>query len=105
MDDKDLDAMLGEAAKAGHGAPASALQQRVLADFDRVAARRAHSWIKVAGEWLWPGVPLWQPAAALALSLAIGIFAGTLTPFENPFDADTQLVASNALNDFDEALP
>jgi len=59
-----------------------ALEARILADFDRVAhghggmARFAARW----ADRLWPGAPLWQPVAALALSLVIGLAAGTFVP-------------------------
>ena len=63
-------------------AASSSLEARILADFDRVAhghgglARFTLRW----ADRLWPGVPLWQPATALALSLMIGLAAGTFVP-------------------------
>ena len=60
------------------------LQARILADFDRVAARRksglAHRLAKRWSELLWPGAPVWQPVSVLALSLALGLTAGTFVP-------------------------
>jgi hypothetical protein len=68
-------------------APAPALESRILADFDVVAARRARMPWAVArrtmrrfGDAIWPGVPVWQPASILALSLLAGLAAGTLVP-------------------------
>ena len=60
------------------------LRLRILADFDRVVARResglaqrlAQRW----GELLWPGAPVWQPASVLALSLVVGLTAGAFVP-------------------------
>ncbi len=61
-----------------------ALEARILADFDRVAAGRRHSSLwRLAAHWrdrLWPGAPVWQPAGLLAASLAIGLLAGALVP-------------------------
>jgi hypothetical protein len=37
---------------------------------------------------LWPGAPAWQPAAALAFSLALGVIAGAFLPV-------SELVADN----------
>ena len=67
----------------GTAVPAG-LQVRILADFDRVAARRtsglAHRLAERWGELLWPGAPVWQPVSVLALSLAVGLTAGALVP-------------------------
>jgi hypothetical protein len=67
--------------------PAPALEARILAQFDAVAARRARTpWAATTrtmrrfGDAIWPGVPVWQPASILALSLLIGLAAGTLVP-------------------------
>ncbi len=65
-------------------AVSAALQARILADFDRVVAERAPGALgRLLGRWrdaVWPGAPVWQPASLLALSLAIGLMAGTLVP-------------------------
>ncbi len=55
------------------------LAVRILADFDRVVARR-HGTLRRFADLLWPGAPLWQPATALALSLICGLTAGGLLP-------------------------
>jgi len=62
----------------------AALETRILADFDGILAHRAERgragvWRRF-GERLWPGVPVWQPASILALSLIIGLTAGTFVP-------------------------
>ena len=75
------------------------LEARILADFDRVSARRgsglaqrlAQRW----GELLWPGAPVWQPVSALALSLVIGLTAGALVPaFAVSSPSSDQVVAA-----------
>jgi len=64
----------------------SALEARILADFDRLAARRQGGLMHFVEGWaerLWPGAPLWQPASVLALSLVIGLMAGVFVPSFN----------------------
>jgi len=65
----------------------SALEARILADFDRIAARHAPGRLRrLFLRWrddLWPGAPLWKPASVLALSLAIGVMAGVLMPMSD----------------------
>jgi hypothetical protein len=59
------------------------LHARILADFDRVVARRRQSWTRSlfdAFETLWPGAPGWRPAVALSLSLIVGLVVGALLP-------------------------
>ena len=63
------------------------LEARILADFDSVAAKRNASlwaWLLRPARGLrdavWPGAPAWKPASVLALSLLIGLMAGTLVP-------------------------
>ena len=58
------------------------LEARILADFDRVAARQAPLSRRMHGWWdaIWPGAPMWKPASVLALSLAIGLMVGVLLP-------------------------
>lgn len=62
----------------------AALEARILADFDRVAARPRPGlmayWLTGWVERLWPGAPAWQPASVLALSLVLGLTAGALVP-------------------------
>jgi hypothetical protein len=72
-------ALLGE-----EPAPA-ALEARILADFDRVAARpslltRFVRLLEDTSEVVWPGAPVWQPASVLALALAAGLAAGLMVP-------------------------
>ena len=105
MDESELEAMLAGLGQAETQGPTAGLHQRVLADFDRLAARRGTSWLRNVGDWIWPGATLWQPAAALALSLVIGVLVGDLMPFDSPFDSDTQSAATAIPNDFNEALP
>jgi len=63
------------------------LEARILADFDAVAAKRKASLralvlhpVQSLRDAVWPGAPAWQPASILALSLLIGLAAGTLVP-------------------------
>ncbi len=62
----------------------AALESRILADFDAVAAKRKPgALVGLAQRWrdrVWPGAPIWQPISLLAVSLAIGLMAGTLVP-------------------------
>ena len=61
----------------------TALQARMLADFDRVARRpSARRILRAAAEFVWPGAPAWQPAFALGMALAIGIGIAVLTPLD-----------------------
>ena len=75
-----------------------ALELRILADFDRVAAR--WSFAKVL-DLVWPGAPVWQPACAFALSLMIWLGVAAFAPLgpaqdetasvfgvDQPFDLD-----------------
>ena len=68
----------------------SALEARILSDFDRIAARRGRA--RLLQRWrdaVWPGAPLWKPATVLALSLAIGLTAGVLVPSSDFAGNDT----------------
>jgi len=86
---------------------APALQARVLASFDAVAERRRagfRGFLRRLGETVWPGAPMWQPAAVLAASLAIGITAGTFLPVEQALADGVEqpgAVALDALPNFD----
>lgn len=58
-----------------------ALQARILADFDAVAARRRRRPLALLKSWtaaLKPGMPLWQPGAVLVASLVCGLIVGAL---------------------------
>jgi len=65
-------------------AVSSSLEARILGDFDRLMLGQDHRGAqRIVARWaerLWPGAPLWQPLSALALSLLIGLAAGTLVP-------------------------
>ena len=82
----------------------AALEARILADFDRVAAARAPGPLaRLFARWrdnLWPGAPVWKPASVLALSLAIGLVAGVLMPASSDASAtatsEQQVVAGDA---------
>jgi hypothetical protein len=70
------------------GVPApGTLEARILADFEAVAAKRKASlWALVLRparrlrDAVWPSAPAWKPASVFALSLLIGLAAGTLVP-------------------------
>ena len=91
LDDAGLDRLLARI-KAPAASPA--LSRRVLADFDRLAARPGLSRsLRRLAEAVWPGAPVWQPVAAFALALAIGLGAAAMAPLElvddgGPFAAD-----------------
>ena len=81
------------------------LEARILADFDRIAARRAPGMLsRLFRRWrdaVWPGAPVWKPASVLALSLAIGLTAGVLVPSSElasntTTQSDQQIAATDA---------
>lgn len=101
-DDAWLDRALKLAPPAVAGA---ALGARILADFDAVAERRRLGPAGLAGRIfaeigaaLWPGAPAWQPAVALALSLALGIAAGTFVPVSEASAENGEQAAAVALD-------
>jgi|WetSurMetagenome_2_1015567.scaffolds.fasta_scaffold323395_2 hypothetical protein len=69
-----------------------ALETRLLAGFDALAAKRAAraGWLRRWRDIMWPGAPLWKPASVLALSLLIGLSAGTLMPTANQVSAPSE---------------
>jgi hypothetical protein len=86
------------------------LRARILAAYDEAVTRRASgrfgSIPAALGRFrdaIWPGAPLWQPASAFALSLAIGLAMGLLVPSAvSAHDADpsaTLLVVTPAVFD------
>jgi len=82
------DAMWAEALmKDLPSVPATAgLESRILADFDRIAARTPtdrRGWLAGLRDAVWPGVPVWRPAAVLAAALAIGVIMGSTVPLED----------------------
>lgn len=77
------------------------LPHRILEDFDRhVSSRQSHprhivrDWLEKLGDTVWPGAPLWQPVAAISVSLLIGLAAGTLLPEQPAPDTDETVVSS-----------
>jgi anti-sigma factor RsiW len=77
---RELDAKLGEASAVP--VPA-ALTNRLLADFEQTSRRRTlRSFAVSLADAVWPGAPLWQPAAAFGLALAIGIGVAMLAPLD-----------------------
>ena len=77
------------------------LPHRILGDFDRhVSSRQGHlrriirDWLEKLGDAVWPGAPLWQPIAAMSVSLLIGLAAGTLLPEQPARDTDETVVSS-----------
>jgi hypothetical protein len=60
-----------------------ALENRLLTDFDGVQLRWSlRKWIDAVARTVWPGAPLWQPAAVFGLALAIGIGVAVLAPLD-----------------------
>lgn len=75
------------------------LEARILADFDAVTARRRRSLApgRLVRRWrdtMWPGAPMWKPAAVLALSLAVGLAAGAMVPSSAFVQQDQAQVSS-----------
>lgn len=99
-DDDDVIALLREARTRDHAEPASAaLSARILADFDAVSAKRARWSLSRLVDAIWPGAPVWKPAAALGLSLMIGLGVGALLPIYNaPDDMSVALDVSPGLD-------
>ncbi len=80
--------------------PAS-LERNILASFDSVAARRNSGFggaLRRFSGAIWPGVPAWRPAVALAFSLVIGVMAGTLVPLEGAMADGNEQSTSVALD-------
>jgi hypothetical protein len=75
---RELDLALAAAAPP----PISAgLESRVLADFDRLQRRWSlRKSLVSAADIVWPGAPLWQPAAVFGLALAVGIAVAIVAP-------------------------
>ena len=78
--DRTLDRLPAEDVPTG-------LRERILAAYDEALTRRAggpFGSIPAAlgrlRDAIWPGAPLWQPASAFALSLAVGLAMGLLMP-------------------------
>jgi len=59
----------------------SALSARLLAEFDRISQRPSvRRLVHLVSQAMWPGAPLWQPSAALAASLVVGLALGLMSP-------------------------
>jgi hypothetical protein len=76
----------------------AALQLSILATFDAVVARRRASVIARFRDVVWPGAPAWRPAVALAISLFVGVAAGTLVPLEGAMANSNEQSASVAFD-------
>ncbi len=66
----------------------AAVEARILRDYDFVIARRqatlaarCRAVLARLADAVWPGAPLWKPACALAISLAVGLGVGAVLPF------------------------
>jgi len=61
----------------------AALERRLLADFDRAQRRWSlHKAINSVAQIVWPGAPLWQPAAVFGVALTFGIALAILAPLD-----------------------
>ncbi len=99
MDDQGLDRLLAQVAPPP--VPAS-LARRILADFDRIAARPSPArLLRRAVEAIWPGAPAWQPAGAFALALLIGLGVAAFAPL-GPSESDDG--AASLFADLDTGL-
>lgn len=93
MSDEDLIAVLLDAGTRDRTEPApAALSARILADFDAMSLKRWN--LSRLIDAIWPGAPAWKPAAALGLSLLIGLGVGALLPVYG--SADDLSIASDA---------
>lgn len=71
-------------------APSIDLRARILRDFEIARKRSAAAStasrfgaiVERIRDAVWPGVPVWKLASALAVSLVIGLVAGTIIPAE-----------------------
>ena len=73
----------------------AALQARILADFD--ARPRRRGLLARLGDLVWPGVPGWRPATALAAALVLGLTVGNYVPLDDLTNGGEQ-AASIALD-------
>ena len=103
-DSADLDRLL---ALAEVPAVPAALERRILADFDRIAARSTLAKaLRRTADAVWPGAPLWQPACAFALSLTIGLGVAAFAPLDvvPSDDPGASTFAFDNAPDFDQGL-
>jgi len=95
MDDTDIESAQ-DAARLNRlldAAPAptvpAALERRIMADFDRVAARWTFAkTLRRIADAVWPDAPVWQPACAFALALLIGTGVAAFAPLDLPQQDD-----------------
>jgi hypothetical protein len=60
-----------------------ALSRRLLDDFERTSRRwSARKSLRALADAVWPGAPLWQPAIAFGLALALGVGVAALVPLD-----------------------
>lgn len=82
----------------------AALEHRLLADFDRAQQRWSlRKTITAVAQSVWPGAPLWQPAAVFAVALTFGIAVAILAPLDlRPSeDSSASIFALDAAPDSD----
>ena len=73
--------------------PSPRLEAALLAAYDAWRAERARGpWaalkagLRQFGQTIWPGAPLWAPAAAFAASLLVGVLLGVSLPRVNEME-------------------
>jgi hypothetical protein len=79
----------------------AALQQDILASFDRIMAAPKSSVgdaMRRLAATAWPGVPAWRPAMVLAFSLVIGVMVGTIIPLEDATTDNSEQAANITLD-------
>jgi hypothetical protein len=85
--DRALDAAPGVVASA-------TLSARIMESFDNIASRPSiRRLVNVVANLVWPGAPVWQPSAALAASLIVGLALGVLSPLGRDLQTGPQAVA------------
>lgn len=74
------------------------LERRILADFDRAAARRRSSLLVRLRDAVWPGAPVWRPAFVFSAALVLGLTAGILVPLEDASAESSEQTAAVSLD-------
>ena len=81
-----------------------ALADQILGDFDAQLHRNTRIGVRVRalterlGHAVWPGVPLWQPVAAVGFSILFGLTVGALVPADQPVQETDVTLATSPLD-------
>ena len=96
-EDEALDRLL---ARATMPPVSPALERRVLADYDRIAARWTLTrLLDRLADAVWPDAPVWQPACAMAAAIVIGLGVAAFAPLDAAAPQDeNQTFADSSLS-------